>query len=129
MIETNKEYKVAPPSKLWDAATMKSATITISAAAKAYPAGTILSATVTETENVKKTTFTAVTSALTGTCYILADDVAKGATSARVIVSGTAFLDAVNAVNATSFTMTDVMAATWAGNVSILDRKEVSYAN
>lgn len=120
-MEIGKEYKIAPSAKLWDVATMKSAEITISKASKAYPAGTILS------DNAG--TFTAVTSALEHTCYIVVEDVAQNATKARVMVTGVAYLEALNAVNSTSFDMTKVLAANWAGTVTVLDRKEVAYAN
>lgn len=116
VINSKTKIAIAYPDKPWELP-FKTAKIKISKATVAYPAGTILSA--------KTGTFTKVTTALEGVCYIVANDVDVNATEANVLIDANAYLEALNKINSTSFTMADVLSATWAGKVLVMDRKEV----
>lgn len=120
-MEINKEYAIDVAPKLWDLGTIKTDVITITAASKDLPKGTILS--------LDKDVYTPVTTALTGKLFIVAEDVAKNATKAKVLVAGLAYLDGLNAVNETEFTITNALVADWAGVVGIISNEEVTYAN
>lgn len=117
VINSKTKIAISYPDKLWEMP-FKTAKIKITKASTAYPAGTIL------VENPAGT-FAKAVATLEGTCYIVANDVEANATEANVLIDANAYLEALNKVNSTTFTMEKVLAAKWAGKVLVMDRKEV----